>query len=308
MPAARPSSQLVQDPGYQPDPAEQYIREDRDEKRQHKVGLRSAPRDEGQQSTERCGQEGESGKRDGYVRHGPEERTRAQSWTVLSAVRWWLVRGMLLSGVVGVACLVCVLALGFGLQAAVLPSPAHVDRVAADASRWLNLYHYSIDVFHSRKRRLRGACLRGWYPRAQKPGSLLLLHGGPALLAIEHQPVLFLSRSRRRDFPALLAITTGCTLQLGNALYAAAQGKTRISIEPAYAANQPTLALELPHVREQRLTVYVSARQYRPLVAIATAHGHTTTARIYLTRASPSLRLRYRQLLTRTRRRPPTDG
>jgi len=206
------------------------------------------------------------------------------------------------SVVVGLAGAFSVLALGFGLQSAVFPSPARANRVAAEASHWLQRYRYSIDLFHSDGRRLGGACLRGSYPRQRGGrllrGSLLVLDGGLVVLETRNRRhIRFLSGHRRPDFPAFLAVASGCTFPLGNALYNAAQGKIRISMEPAFAAGQPALALEMPSVRDGHLTVYVSPRQDRPLVAIAAAEGHTTTARIYLARATLRIRLHYRQLL-----------
>lgn len=59
MPAARFPAQVMQDPAEQPDPAEQHIGEGRDEDRQYEVGLCRARRDERQQGTECCGQEGD---------------------------------------------------------------------------------------------------------------------------------------------------------------------------------------------------------------------------------------------------------
>jgi hypothetical protein len=219
------------------------------------------------------------------------------------------VRKAMLSVAVGLAGVAAVLALGLGLQSAVLPTPERSDRIAAEASHWLGKYRYSIDIFHSDRQRLDGACLRGWYPRhkgarALKRGSLLVLRHGPVVLATGgRRHIRVLSGSHRRDLPVFLAIATGCTAPLGHLLYAAAQGSTEINVERAFAANQPALALQMPNVHDGRLTVYVSPRQYRPLVAIASAEGHTITARIYLSRATLHLRLHYRQLLNNGMRR-----
>jgi len=77
-------------------------------------------------------------------------------------------------------------------------------------------------------------------------------------------------------------------------------------MERAFAANQPALALEISNLRDERLTVYVSPRQYRPLVAIAAAEGQTATARIYLAHATLRLRIHYRQLLHQREQKPAT--
>jgi hypothetical protein len=201
-----------------------------------------------------------------------------------------------------------VAAAGWSLQLVALPPPAPAARIAADVSTWLRNYRYSIDVFHADGRRLRGTCLRGWYPRHGRHlvrGSLLVLDGGPVVLDAGGRRYLrFVAGRQRRDLPAFLAVAVGCTSSLGGALYAAAEGKTHLNVQRAYAANQPALALHLPLVHDERLTLYVSPRQYRPLVAIAAAKGRVATARIYLARATLRLRSRYRRLLSGKATRP----
>lgn len=211
-------------------------------------------------------------------------------------------RGALVSVVVFLAGAGAVGAAGWSLQTATLPPPDRASRVAADVSTWLREYHYSIDIFHSHDRRLRGSCLSGWFPRSQgamlRPGVMLALGGRTVVLDTGRKYLRFVVGRQRPDFPASLAIAAGCTTSLGNALYAATRASGDLSVERAYAANQPALALHLPPVRDERLTIYVSPRKYRPLVAIAAAEGRTATARLYLVRATLPLRKRYRDLLT----------
>lgn len=210
-----------------------------------------------------------------------------------------------LSVVVAFASAGVLLAGAWALQTAGLPAPTGARWVAADASRWLHDYLYSVDIFHSSDRRLRGACLRGWYPRrlggrTVARGSLLIVRGRVGLLQVGgRQHVRLIRGQRRPDLPTSLLVAAGCTSSLGDALYAAEQGNAHLSVERAYAANQPALALEVGRVRDERLTLFVSPRQFRPLVAIVAKDGRVVTARIYLTRATAHLRSRFRQLLAR---------
>lgn len=216
------------------------------------------------------------------------------------------VRRALVSVVVCLAGAGAVGAAGWSLQTVTLPPPARAARIAADASAWLHDYRYSIDVFHSHGRTLRGTCLRGWYHRRGQAGpfvhgSLLVLQGGPVVVDTGgRRYVRFLAGTRRHGLPAFLAIAAGCTSPLNNDLYAAIQRAGHVSVERAFAANQPALALHVPPVRGERLTIYVSPRQYRPLVVTATVGGSVTTARIHLTRATQRVQSHDRRLLERT--------
>jgi len=53
-------------------------------------------------------------------------------------------------------------------------------------------------------------------------------------------------------------------------------------MERAYAANRPAIALEVQRSREARMTLFVSPRTDRPLVAFVDLDGLNITARIYL--------------------------
>jgi len=213
-----------------------------------------------------------------------------------------VVRGALLSVVVCLAGSASLCAAGWSLQTLTLPPPARGARVAADVSTWLHEYRYSIDIFHSRGHRLRGACLHGWYPQRRNArrfarGSLVVLDGGPVVLDTgSRRYVRFLSGRQRRDLPVYLAVATGCTSSLSASLYAAVHQDKSPRVERAYAANQPALALHA-QLHDERLTIYVSPRSYRPLVVIATVGGRTATARIYLVRAGWQVRAHYRRLL-----------
>jgi hypothetical protein len=219
-----------------------------------------------------------------------------------SGTRLGFLRRALLSVVVCCAGAAAVSAAGWALQTVTLPRPARADRIAADASVWLHDYPYSIDIFRSGGRRVRATCLRGWYPRGhgrrRVRGSLLSLDGG--LVAVEtggRRYVRFISGRQRSALPAFLAVATGCTSSLGDALYTALQRDVNLRVERAYAAHQPALALRVPQVHGERLTIYVSARQHRPLVVDSTVDGRAATARIYLAPVTRRLMSRDRRLL-----------
>jgi hypothetical protein len=187
-----------------------------------------------------------------------------------------------------------VTASGWALQAAALPPPKAATRIVADASAWFHEHRLVVDVFHFDHRRQRGACLRGWFPgsRGSKArASLLYLRSGRTL-RIRARRRIWLAAQRGHQPDRLLALV-GCSGELAPALGAAAQSGARLTTERSYAANQPAIALELQPGKDERLTLYVSARGDRPLVAFVDLEGHEATARLYLTRMTPSLSSRF---------------
>lgn len=213
------------------------------------------------------------------------------------------VRRTLLSAAVALAGVAAVTASGWALQAAALPPPTPATRIAADASAWFHDYRLVVDVFHLDHRRLKGACLRGWFPndrRRKTRASLFSLESDP-ILRVPDRRHPWRAAGRRTDQPRRTLALVGCSGELAPILAAAAQTGGRLSTERSYAANQPAVALELEHAKRARLTVYVSARTYRPLVAFVRYAGRTATARLFLVRARPS-RLEAFRLATETRR------
>jgi hypothetical protein len=221
------------------------------------------------------------------------------------------VRKALLSVVVGLAGAAVVVSAGWAFQTVALPAPARADRVAADAEAWLNYYRLSVDVFHADGDRVEGACLHGWYPRRHERGRhgrrhrrvgrgslLVLAHGSAFLASGKKQRIRLLFGHGRADLPAFLAVAIGCTGSLANALTRAAQANMHLRIERAYAANQPALALKL-HPHDERLTMYLSPRKYRPLVVLGAVGGRTAAVRLYLTSVTPSRAANFRRLLQR---------
>jgi NADH dehydrogenase FAD-containing subunit len=102
----------------------------------------------------------------------------------------------------------------------------------------------------------------------------------------------------------ILAVAVGCTGALGDTITAAAQSTDHPAIELAQAANQPALELGM-QVRDERLTLDVSPHGYRPLVAIATSRGETTTARLYLASMTKRLAATFKHILKRNGLAPP---
>jgi hypothetical protein len=181
-----------------------------------------------------------------------------------------------------------VIASGWALQAAALPPPKAAARIAADASVWFHDYRLAVDVFHFDHRRLEGACIRGWQQRrngGETHESLLSFEAGPILRVTGKRDVSVVVARRLRQFPpGLLAADAGCSRMLARRLAAAAQGVAHLTTERAYAANRPAVALELQRGREERMTLFVSPRTERPLVAFVDLEGQKITARIYLQR------------------------
>jgi hypothetical protein len=196
------------------------------------------------------------------------------------------VRRALLSVAVAFAGAAGVAASGWALQAAALPPPKPAARIAADASVWFHEYRLEVDVFHFHHRRVHGACIRGWERRRNQPklrASWLSFHAGPILRVSGKRHVSVVAGRRLRRFlPGLPAADAGCSRMLARTLAAVAQGSGRITMERAYAANRPAIALELQRGSEERLTLFVSPRTNRPLVAFVDLDGRKITARIYL--------------------------
>jgi hypothetical protein len=197
--------------------------------------------------------------------------------------------GVALAGAAAVA------ASGWALQAAALPPPAHADRVAADASTWLHDYRLVVDVFHFDRRRVEGACLRGWFPGrkgAKAQGSMLSLGSGPILRLSGRRQVTRVAGPRER-LPTRLLALAGCSGTLSRVLAGAAQSGRHLRVERSYTANQPAIALKLDRGGTERLTLYASPSTYRPLVVIAERKGRTVTARIYLDRITSRVLRRF---------------
>jgi hypothetical protein len=210
------------------------------------------------------------------------------------------VRRALLSVGVGLAGAAALAGAGWTIQSVALPQPAHADRLAVDVEAWFHYHRFAIDIFHSQDRRSRGECLRGWYAQVHHHlarGSILALAGGPVALTTARGRVEFASGRRRLGLPAFLAARVGCTASLADELDMAAQSGLHLRVERAYAANQPVLALRLPRLSDERLSLYVSPRDYRPLVAIAAVDGRVAAARLYLARATPARQRKLRRLL-----------
>lgn len=194
-----------------------------------------------------------------------------------------------LAGAAGVA------ASGWALQAAALPPPTPATRVAADASAWFHEYRLAVDVFHVDHRRMKGACLRGWFPRPHKPkarASMLSLAPG-SILRVPERRHPWLAASRRSHQPDRMLALVGCSGELAEVVAAGAQSGGHLTTERGYAASQPAVALELEHGKNARLSLYVSSRSYRPLVAFVDLHGRTATSRLYLIPARPAVLRRF---------------
>ena len=208
-------------------------------------------------------------------------------------------RRALLSVAVAFAGAAGVAASGWALQAAALPPPKPAAQIAADASVWFHEYRLAVDVFHFHHRRVEGACVRGWQQRrngSKMRASLLSFEEGPTL-RVSGRHVSVLETRRRRLFPpGLLAADAGCSRMLARALAAVAQGSGRLTMERSYAANRPAIALELQRNRETRMTLFVSPRTDRPLVAFVDLEGQKITARIYLQRVRRGVLAEFRLL------------
>jgi GNAT superfamily N-acetyltransferase len=190
---------------------------------------------------------------------------------------------------VAVAGVAGVVVSGWALQAAALAPPKPAAEVAADASVWFHEYRLAADVFHFDHRKIRGTCVSTWVRRrgeGKVRASLLSFQSGPIVRVSGKRQVSVLVARRRFGFPpALLAADAGCSRRLSHALTAAAQAG-HVTAERSYAANRPAIALEERLGRSERLTIFVSPRTDRPLVAFVDLDRRDITARIYLQRVT----------------------
>lgn len=215
-------------------------------------------------------------------------------------------RRAILSVSIAVLATAGVAASGWALQAAALPPPKPAALIAADASEWLHDYRFAVDVFHFDHRRMKGACLRGWFRASHGPKvreSLLSLRSGTMLRASPRGRVAVAKGRAEKHLPGRLAVAAGCTGKLEGALVAAAQGGAHLTARRAYAANRPAVALEWSRGRDKHETIYVSPRTARPLVAILELGGDNATARLFLTRARPDRLKRFHLPVPRPGRR-----
>jgi hypothetical protein len=209
------------------------------------------------------------------------------------------VRRALLSVTVGLAGAAGVTASAWALQTVALPPPTPADRIAADASTWFHEYRLVVDVFHVDRRTIKGACLHGWFHRSdgQKvQGSLLSFRAGPRVFVSGARRTYLAAGSHRRFMPNKLAAAAGCSGELAPILAAAAQNGAHLTTARDYAAGQPVIELRIERVHDERITLDVSPRTYRPLVAVVLLEGETATARLYLNRVSRPLLTRFHLL------------
>jgi hypothetical protein len=106
---------------------------------------------------------------------------------------------------------------------------------------------------------------------------------------------VLVGRARRR-LPARLASSAGCGGELASEIAAAAQAGGGLRVERAYAANQPAVALKVSRGKHEHLTLFVSPRTYRPLVAIVARGREQVTARLYLRSATRRLLAKFNLL------------
>jgi hypothetical protein len=209
-----------------------------------------------------------------------------------------------------VALSVCGLAVGAGLgiQRIALPAPPGADRVAADAAAWLLRYRITQASIRLGGRHGSSLCLHSWFPGQDgelSKGVMLVLADGTRILENGGIRVWHPLHVRPWSHLKFLLELAGCPTSIGDPL-ATAAAKQEIILARSFAFEQPALALQLPTQRvpvngkqllKKRLTLYVSARTYRPLAVIASLGALDGTARLRLMRATPRLLAHFRLTL-----------
>lgn len=200
------------------------------------------------------------------------------------------------AGVVAVGC--------WALQASTLPSPTSADRVAARATFWLQRHRLVLDSFRVDRTDSSGACLRGWFSDGGGPrrrGSLFAERRSVWLVAGLRRRISLLRGRFRPAGWAVLKATLGCSRGLQDLLIGGLRGgdlgaeRSTVAGQAAVALRLPRLGsrwtlavrrravlLHLPHLQEERLTLYVAQRTARPLLAVAVLNGRQISARLSL--------------------------
>jgi hypothetical protein len=196
------------------------------------------------------------------------------------------VRKVVLSLSVGLLGAAAVTGIAWGVQLVGLPPPVHAQLAVARAARWFNDYRMSADVFDTGHGPVEGVCLHG---ATNDPHSE---HSQLSFLALSPGHTIQVTQTRtkervidehgRQDWPGLLAANAGCSYELLVEIGAATRAGVRIDASPAVVARRPVIALRLPPVRRERLTLYVDPTTYRPLAATAVIGGQRATARLHL--------------------------
>lgn len=197
-------------------------------------------------------------------------------------------------GLLGAAGLV---GIAWGAQLVALPAPAHADRIAADAARWLDDYRMSVAVFHTGGHRVEALCVHGApadrHGERSKSSFLVLAPGQTLHITEKHDDERVTDLAGRTNEPGLLAANAACTHELLAQIGAATRAAVAIDASPAVVAGQPAVALRLSRIRHERLTLYVAPTTYRPLAASVLIDGRRLTALLQLRRLDRTVLARF---------------
>jgi hypothetical protein len=216
-----------------------------------------------------------------------------------------LVRGHAASVIVALCVCGAALGAGWAIQIGVLPRAARTERVAASVAGWFLRHRVVESSFQIDGRRESGLCLHSWFARPDgvlARGALLVLGDGSRILdngagaRITKPP-----KVKPWPSPIVLLDLGGCSGIVGNRLAADAVDET-VTVTRAYAAGRPALVLHVPTeqkpldgkpVPRVRLTIYVSARTYRPLALAASLGALRGVARILAIKANAAVLERF---------------
>jgi hypothetical protein len=173
---------------------------------------------------------------------------------------------------------------GWGVEMAGLPQPTTTERLVASAEGWLRDYPLATAAFHGGHVQARGICLRTSVRSFVH--SRLAITDGP-LFGVTQDHARLLRGNTQPGFPAHLASRIGCTAMLLQPVMWAAETRAHVESASAFEARKPAVALTFPRYLGERLVLYVSSENGRPLGAHATLRGVELSATLHLSRPGP---------------------
>jgi hypothetical protein len=185
-----------------------------------------------------------------------------------------------------------VLAAGWSLQAATLPTPERADFVAARAAGWFLQFRLVESTFRVGAGPLiHGSCLQGWFQTrwGVQRGTVLRLDNGTSIIALRPHHVEVVGATHPLSARRVLVELelAGCPRIVGPRIAQHLQSAQRVHTELAYAARRPTIALRVP-TELTRIVVYLAPKTLRP-VAVSVRSGLLTgSGRIRLTPLTPA--------------------
>jgi hypothetical protein len=188
------------------------------------------------------------------------------------------------------AAIACV---AWGVQAAVLPAPAHAELVASRAAAWFFRYRLVESMFQvGRGRPVRATCTQTWFRHPgglADRGAVLRTTGSGTVILLPHDlDVMSAARSEPRWLPRAQLELGGCPRLLGDQIARADESTTTPRLTAVDVLGRRLLALGV-RATPLRLVVLLAPRSDRPVGLMVNGDGFRGTSTLRLTRVTPRL-------------------